>query len=359
MDAEGWEAVKTLSERHGLTGLVARGLEWAHEGLGFEAPVLARLAAARQGQLVQLLVYRRAARRVAEALEASGIPFIIYKGAVLAEEAYGDLSLRAFRDCDILVRKCQLKPAFDVLQALGYQLAYEQSIEPLIAGHVNAAALSHSNGSAVDLHWSIAGGELLPSDPELVWQRSYRSDKRGALPGLRMSPEMTLVNLATHFHRHSYEELKPLVDFYVAAVRWAGQIDPDELVRIAEPLGMLPMVDLAARLCERLFIPSPTIRRLAVGAPSLRARMALQMLTPASLLRLDKVRPTEVRLRRLICGGTVAASARAFRRMLIPKPRELEQRFGRPIAVAMYPRYYLVQVYRVVTRSRKPFDDLI
>jgi len=44
--------------------------------------------------------------------------------------------------------------------------------------------------------------------------------------------------------------------------------------------------------------------------------------------------------------------------MLIPKARELELRFGRPFDFAMYPRYYWVQAYRLVARSRKPFSDL-
>jgi hypothetical protein len=45
--------------------------------------------------------------------------------------------------------------------------------------------------------------------------------------------------------------------------------------------------------------------------------------------------------------------------MLIPKAYELELRFGRRFDLGMYPRYYLVQAYRLVRRSRKPFSELV
>jgi hypothetical protein len=71
-----------------------------------------------------------------------------------------------------------------------------------------------------------------------------------------------------------------------------------------------------------------------------------------------RIRPTERRLRGLICSGTAFASAKAFRKMLAPTAGELELRFGRRFDLGMYPRYYLVQGYRLFGRTRKPFSDL-
>jgi hypothetical protein len=86
--------------------------------------------------------------------------------------------------------------------------------------------------------------------------------------------------------------------------------------------------------------------------------LACSILTEKSLLRLDKIRPTERRLRGLICSGAISSSARAFRKMLLPKARELELRFGRSFDLSMYPKYYVVQAYRLFGRTRKPFSDL-
>ena len=100
------------------------------------------------------------------------------------------------------------------------------------------------------------------------------------------------------------------------------------------------------------------VAAVAASAPSVHARMACRILTTKSLLRLDTIRPTERRLRGLLCYGAISSSAKAFRKMLIPKARELELRFGRPFDFAMYPRYYCVQAYRLIARSRRPFSDL-
>ena len=80
------------------------------------------------------------------------------------------------------------------------------------------------------------------------------------------------------------------------------------------------------------------------------------MLTERALIRTQDPRPTESRLRRLAFGGTVPAALRAFRTMLLPRLRDLETRFQRPFDLRMYPQYYMIQMRRVLTRSRRSFD---
>jgi hypothetical protein len=359
VDAQGWEVVSKLAVQHGLLGLVSRSLDWAHERTGIGIPILNPARAWRQAQLIQMLVYRKAARRVAEALAARDIRFVIFKGEALVEQVYGDLSLRTFRDCDILVAREQLDAAYAILGDLDYRLACHESLQEYLAWGKSGANMSHSDGSSVDLHWAIQGYEMSPSDPEIIWRHCRPPEASRGLPGWRMSPALTLINVASHFQVHEYQEIKPLVDFYQTAVKLGTHVDTDELLRTAGALNMLQTVDLTARLCERLFIPNSLVGRLAVGAPSMNTRLACSLLTPESLLRLEAIRPVERRLRGLICHGAISSSAKAFRKMLIPKARELELRFGRRFDLGMYPRYYLAQAYRLVARSRKPFSDLV
>jgi hypothetical protein len=358
VDADGWAAVSKLAVQHGLLGLVVRSLDWAHQRTGVPIPILERMTAWRQGQLLQMLVYRNSARQVADALAAGGIRFIIFKGMALVEQVYGDLSLRGFRDCDMLVEREQLEAAYAILRDLGYSLGIYQTLQEYLVRNKVGIDLRHSDGSLVDLHWAIQGYEMPPSDPEIIWGHCRPRETSDELPGWRMSPELTLIHLATHFQVHEYQEIKPLVDFYHAAARFGARIDVDALFATARTLNMVQPVDLAARLCERMFVPNPLVARFAVGAPSVHTRLACKILTAESLLRLDTIRPTERRLRSLFCYGAISSSARAFRKMLVPRARELEMRFGRPFALGMYPRYYWVQAYRLVARSRKPFSDL-
>jgi hypothetical protein len=358
VDARAWEIVVNLAMRHGLLGLVARNLDWAHARTGVPISILNRARAWRQGHLAQMLVYRKAARRITEAMAARGVRFVLFKGMALVELVYRDLSLRTFRDCDILVERDHLETAYAILREFGYSPAQYASLQEYLVRDNFGANMRHSDGSSVDLHWAIQGYEMRPSDPEIIWRCCQAPGPSQELPGWRMSPELTLINLASHFQVHEYEEIKPLVDFYLTAVTLGERIDIDQLRGKARALGMVQTVDLAARLCKRLFPQNPMIGRLAAGSPSPHKRLALGVLTDASLLRLDKIRPTERRLRGLICYGVISLSAKAFRKMLIPKARELEVRFGRRFNFCMYPRYYMVQAYRLLARSRKPFSDL-
>ena len=358
VDAEGWEHISKLAVHFGLLGLVARNLEWANQRTGMFIPILDRMTAWRHGQLMQMLVHRKAARRIGEALTAGGVRFVIFKGMALVDQVYGDLSLRAFRDCDILVERDCLEAAYAILQDLDYSLVLYERLQDYLVRDKAGANMSHPDGSSVDLHWAIQGYEMEPSDAEIIWRHCRPPEPSQELPGWRMSPELTLINVAAHFQVHEYEEIKSLVDFYRAAITFGERIDSDDLFRTARALNMNQTVDLAARLCQRFFIPNPLVERLVVGLPSRHVRLACRMLSEKNLLRLDKMRPTERRLRGLICSGKVSSSARAFRKMLLPKASELELRFGRRFDLNMYPKYYAIQAYRLLGRTRKPFSDL-
>ncbi|MFO1109704.1 MAG: nucleotidyltransferase family protein [Bradyrhizobium sp.] len=355
LNAVGWLNVGSVAARHGLVGLVSRSLDWADQELGTEIPARARLARARQDQLLQLLARRSAARQAANALVARNIDFVVYKGVALADEVYGDLSLRAYGDCDILVRPDDADAAFNALQDIGYAAAASASVARQIANGSTAIAMKRSEAS-VDLHWTLSTDRLFMKDTDIIWANCGPPGNANVLPGQRMSPELTLVNLAEHFCRHSFLELKPLVDFRFAAVKFGAAVDPDKLQRLARSLELHSMVDLTARLSERLLQPHPMTARLIPGPPGVRARMACAMLTERALIRTQDPRPTESRLRRLAFGGTVPAALRAFRTMLLPRLRDLETRFQRPFDLRMYPQYYMIQMRRVLTRSRRSFD---
>ena len=354
VDTAGWLNISSAADRHGLIGLVSRSLDWAEQELNVSIPIREPLARRRQGQLLQLLVRRNSARQAVNALAARNISFVLYKGVALADEIYGDLSLRAYGDCDILVRPGDVESAFSTLEELGFAAA-STSVAQQIASGATAIAMKRSE-AAVDLHWTLSTDRLFMKDTDIIWAHCAPPRDANALPGQRMSPELTLVNLAEHFCRHSFLELKPLVDFRLAAVKYGPIVDLDTLHRLARSLELHSMVDLTARLSEKLLLPHPMTARLSSGAPGFRARVACAVLTERALVRTQDPRPTESRLRRLAFSGTVVAALRAFKTMLLPRMRDLESRFRRPFDLRMYPQYYMIQVRRVLTRSRKSFD---
>jgi hypothetical protein len=351
LDGDDWKSVVALATHHGFVGLLARNLAWAQDETGFRAPIVDELAALRRSQLVQHLGRRAAARRAAQALARKDIPFVIFKGVVLAEEMYGDLSLRGFHDCDIMVQQERLDEAYGVALELGYVLRQFDHVRDYVTLGAHAAGMVHQDGTDLDLHWSIAPDVITPKKVAIIWEHCRPSASGSYLPGMRLSPEMTLIHLAKHFHSHQYTSIKPLVDFYVTARSLGTRIDVDELAATARALDLLPQIDIAATLCERCFIPGTLPRSLTARKPALRARLAHRIVTNDLLLNAEKRSRLGNWVRYLLAAGSLAASGRSILEVLIPGKLVLVQFFSRPFRASMYPQYYWRQLLKVLTLS--------
>jgi hypothetical protein len=360
LDGAAWERVMTLSRRHGMVCLIARNLAWTKEALGFVAPIQPRLTALRRDRLARQMLKRAAASRVTGALTAQGLAFAVFKGFALAEEVYGDIALRAFGDCDILVPRQHVAEALAVLAGLGYEWMQSDDVPALMARGEHGVALVRPDGMQVDLHWALA--DEIPTDGDTtVWAHLRPAPGDRYLPGLRLSPELTLVHLAAHFHHHNFSEFRPLVDFYYAARRWAGRIDLRELTKVARALNAQNFVELAARLCDRHFIAHPAIKRLIGPKPAPRVRVAAALMGRRTLLLTERSSFWDWYnlLRRRLLAGSHTRYGDGLRSALAPTPVELATRFGCRFKATLYPRYYGIQLFRVAMRSERPFRDFV
>jgi hypothetical protein len=361
MDRPAWEMVSALAVKHGFLGLIARSLEWAKDRTGFNAPILDQLNARRQGQLVQHLLHRATARRVLDAMAARNIACIIFKGIVAAEEIYGDLSLRGFRDLDIMVRLECVDEAYAVALALGYRLCNFEHVQDYVKNGLQAAQMSHADGTSLDLHWTLTLEQANRENLDIIWKGCRLPETPAQLPGLRLSLEMTLIHFATHFHHHDYKEFKPLLDFNMAARALGHRVNVDELISRAEALGLLPVVKIAARLCKQHFkqhsASGTLINTLALAKPSMQERLACRFLTPDRLLHADEYSRLSDWLTRLCCLGTLNASMRSLRKLLLPRPGELVILFARAFSMNLYPKYYGRRLHQAFTGSNKKFSD--
>src|SRR5581483_446505 len=107
------------------------------------------------GRVALQLRRRAAAAEVVDTLQGAGVPLIMFKGFALAEEVYGDLSARAFGDCDILVRPEAVAEAADRLGALGYRAPAKTDLPDLMRRGEHGVSLRRADGAAVDLHWAL------------------------------------------------------------------------------------------------------------------------------------------------------------------------------------------------------------
>ena len=355
LDDADWRAVEALAERHGLTGLVARGLSHAVRP-GLQIPVLERMHRVRRAQLIQHLERRAAARRVGESLTARGIRFVLFKGIVLAEDVYGDLSLRAFGDLDVIVRPGDVREAALAVEALGYRLPPRVEIQDMMRGGCHAAILSHADGTKVDLHWVLADDLSAPGDQEVIWAESRAAPPQSDLPGQRFSAEMTLVLLAAHYRHHAYESFKPLVDFMLA--ERLGKHDAARLASLAEGLKIERLLGLCTELSRNLF-SAPQRPHAHVRVSSAGVWLARKMLSEESLPYAGPQSRLMVWLRCFFVNVGVGGAWQTARLMLLPRKAELAILFKRAFSVSMYPRYYAWRLFQIVSGCRRHLTSML
>lgn len=357
LDASAWAAVEKLAGRHGLTGLVARSLSWAEANHGIQVPVLERMNKARKAKLVQHLARRAAARRAGQSLVERGIPFAVFKGIVLAEEAYGDLSLRGFGDFDILVRPEDAEEACAAVSRLGYRLPMGVKILDLVESRCHAVIMPHQDGTVLDLHWTLPGELGAAKSQAIVWRECRDASKSSQLPGLRFSPEMTLILLASHYRHHAYEEFKPLVDF-LKVVR-AIRIDPGKLKSLAADLEALALVRLCAVLCNDLFGADDVLQSTHTVRQPARVRVARKWMGDDMLPYAEVKARFTVWLKCVIVNCAVGGALHTVRVLLFPSRGELVMLFKRSYALDMHARYYASRLHQVLTGCREHLTGMI
>ena len=221
------------AEQHGVLPLLARAMSEA--GIACEAVrARAREIAFRNLALAAELV------KLTGSLKERGIVAVAYKGPVLAQQLYGDATLRQFRDLDILVAPGDVMRTAEALRHLGYR-----DIEPfspsLLRRHVASQCewpmRDPHGGTVIELHWA-----LFPryGSFDLGFDDLSRSSVSIALAGEPVRApclgHLALV-LSAHGTKHFWYRLGWLVDFALV-MRNHADVDVDRLLGVAAARGM-------------------------------------------------------------------------------------------------------------------------
>jgi hypothetical protein len=195
---------------------------------------------------------------VVRRLEERGIPVAAYKGPALALQAYGDPSLRLFRDLDLLVPRAALDGAVAALQELGFALqpfaSEEQRRAVLRDGHHLALTRAPV---VIELHWRFSKrmfgfAEALDG----VWGRLRRLPVRAATVPV-LAPEDHMLGLVIHASRGLWSAL----EWTLAIAVLARSIPADAWAEVAcraEAWGCARALQVSLLLSEELFgVPAP------------------------------------------------------------------------------------------------------
>jgi hypothetical protein len=205
---------------------------------------------------------------VITALHEGGTAALAYKGPALAQQLYGDISLRQFSDLDILVAPADVPRALDILHRRGYadrvQLA-PRLLPRFVRTQCEWQLSGAQSGTLIELHWAAFPKYFSFKFPVAELQRAAA---RVTVAGRSVpvpAPDDLLLLLCAHGAKHFWYRLIWLVD--VALVLRDRGDDVLHLLLLAEKKGVRRILLLSAALAGqvlRLELPiafSDAIRR--------------------------------------------------------------------------------------------------
>jgi len=252
-----WQRFLLLVQHHRLVPLVAHtlhaaGKDSASPELAFVVAELRRLATLSAHQSLRCLMELR---RVVQALRERGIGVRVLKGLPLAQSVFGDLSLRAPGDLDLLIDESSIVEADKVLRGFGYGGLFKvERFSPkrlaFYRSHWKDLAYENPNsGFQVDLHWrcfrnsEMPGADLCASGPpETISFGAFKVETPPRMEGL--------LYLCVHGTLDGWLYFKSLVDV-AAMVRPMDEAELDSLANLAAGYGILPELTATLMLVRR------------------------------------------------------------------------------------------------------------
>lgn len=340
-----FEELMRLAAQHAVRRQLLEALA-ALEWNGIPASLRRALERFAQEHLLRSLAFTEELCRVAQALEEAGVPFVAFKGVVLARTLYGDPAGREYNDIDIVVPHAHVNRAEDALATLGYRgIQGDRAFRTAFLSYLRQfELLSRDDRFAVDLHWAFSGAYLpFPLAPEEVWADGASIDLGGRrIPVL--SPENLALLLAGHGTKEQWRSLEWIADFARLIERLDG-LDWSAVHRRAVAQGCGGAVTLGAALVRDVLampLPAPLDALVAADGRAVRRAAAL-----AHHLRLGLPEPESLpnfsdlglcdRTRdrvRAVLGLTFTPTAGDYSAMKLPPSLWGLYRFTRPFRLA-------------------------
>jgi hypothetical protein len=195
-------------------------------------------------------------RRIVQAFAAEGIASVrVLKGLPLAQSVFGDISLRAAGDIDLLIDEASSRGADRVLRRLGYRGLFRlDRFSPkrlaFYGAHWKDVAYSHpETAMEVDLHWRCFRNSAMPGNT-LCATASLDSVAFGSFRVATLPRMESLLYLCVHGTLDGWLYLKSLVDVG-AQVRGMSEDELDALAELATRYGVLPELTATLTLVRR------------------------------------------------------------------------------------------------------------
>jgi hypothetical protein len=289
--------------------------------------------------------------RIAAHLDSAGIKALPYKGPVLAQTLYGDVTQRQFSDLDFLILPKDVPKAKAALFTLGYKSEIELSPhleKAFIENGYEHSFRSPQRSTLLELQWRIMPRFYsVDFDVADLFRRADTITFGGtALPSLR--PEDLLLALCAHAAKHVWLRLSWLCD--IAQLAKSPCLDWNAIQVEAKRLGIERIVTLTLLLSHRLmgtplpeyFLPNCRSER---GEESAVADEILRVIQRST--HYDTESPPYFRLMMRLRERRRDQARFLWRLVLTPNVSEWS---AIPLPKALQPLYRVVRLFRLTKR---------
>jgi hypothetical protein len=272
-----WDYVIALAYAHGLLPLLHKHVSSVDLVPAHIRSQLKREAVANSQSVLHLVSKQL---RIHELFTEHRIPVAIFKGPLLAQMAYGEISLRQAGDIDLLIARRDFTQARLLLESLGYEMTPRLTYAQL-ASHLNHHCeiqfMRDEWLTVVDLHWDLAPRSFvfgLKADE--VMSRLQTVSLAGTSVET-FGAEDLLLYQAMHGAKHLWRRLE-WISCLAESLRTTPSIDWDTLIERAAKAHATRILALGLRLVEQVSdVTIPTHVLTSVDPNKAMQRMAAQI----------------------------------------------------------------------------------
>ena len=266
------ESLLTLSGVHGVIPLVYKTLKKLSDdgAITVNEEILASFKDAYTQIARRNMLMSAELLRIMKLMENNGIEALAFKGPALAQQVYGDITLRQFGDLDILVNPKNASQAAKVLIDHNYTAPLPLSIldnTVCLEAAKDFSLFNEKSNIHIELHWRLFEKKynlnLLNTNAAASMQTISLNGY--AIPSLSQEP--LLVYLCLHGAKHGFERLEWVCDIdrmiRAVSVKW------ELCISIAETTHALRTFYLGLDLAHQYMqtdLPDDIIKRINIPA---------------------------------------------------------------------------------------------
>jgi len=271
-----WDYLIAVAYAHGLLPLLHKHLP-THL---VPAQILSRLKRESIANSQNILHLIGKQLRVYKLFKENNVAVAIFKGPLLAQMAYGEMSLRQAGDIDLLINRHDFVQARLLLESLGYEMTprlTQAQLSSHLSNHCEIQFMRDEWLTVVDLHWDLAPRSFVFGVKADEVMSRLQSVSLAGITVETFGTEDLILYQAMHGAKHLWRRLE-WISCLAESIRAATTINWETLVDRAAKAHATRILALGLRLVEEISDPAiPSAVFASVDRDKSMQRMARQI----------------------------------------------------------------------------------